>query len=625
MNRIQLFDHMVAINIFHRPSFAEKLSNISSCSELTALLAAMAGYSSRFASPTINGLGSDTVQAAASHDRQPAYFLDIAFTYINKALMEYDDEVPPLCLIQGLIVATHCRLTQGVRGKAWRSLGFCVSLIYESNLHCLYSKKTSRVNDILQWQEDEEKCRAFWAIWEMDVFASTIRRTPTVIDWNHMEVMLPVDDAHWFSGQPTASFFMEADPNQRWKALQESGNPSSKAWYLVINSLMKEAQIVRDMQAVSTTDNNDDHHRRRRTPNQYSSRSASPMEGSELETFANAVCCFSLALPSHLQYRDQYLAFGAPVQGQMESQRQQHCSVYNIYVMTQLAHLMIYRNDAFIIQSSQPETSSGRFAETQADRTALRSSDTENGARQHYYEAADRVLRIVNQSCMEHIQYINPFLSSTIWLAAAVQLVRKHFTRAPSNQSLIRSRFDVLHLTYQRCVGFWDIQNALQRNLELIWEQLELRHKKRENRVPSSSQEASRRAPKHAGFINQIYPDRESIPIQRDATAVQTLRHPTKYLSETPNDLLNSSTYIGPELEITARNSAPQYLGPDTMEILDAISSLHPNENPSSDSSVGAAGSNLVNPMYQLDQAFDWPTFDFPGGLHGLLTGKNPY
>ncbi|KAJ5569121.1 fungal-specific transcription factor domain-containing protein [Penicillium hetheringtonii] len=571
----------------------------------------MAGYASRFASPTLNNPGSERVQTSASHGRQPAWFLDIAFKYINQALMDYDDNVPPLCLIQALIVATHCRLTQGVRGKAWRSLGLCVSLIYESNLHCLDSGKDSRVNNVFQWQEDEEKRRAFWAIWEMDVFASTIRRTPTLIDWNHMEVLLPVDNMHWFAGQPSASCFMQNDPNHRWKALQDSGNPSPKAWYLVINSLMKEAQVVRDMQAVSSTENIHHNHQRHhhRTPYQYSSRPASSIED-----------FFGIG-----DYRDQYLAFRAPGQGQMESQRQQHCSVCNIYVMTQLAHLMIYRNDAFIIQNFQPETSSGQFAGAQAEQTALRLSDTENMARQQYYEAADRILRIVNQSCVEHIQYINPFLSSTIWLAAAVQLVRKYLTRESSNQGLIRSRFDVLHLSYQRCVEFWDIQNALQRNLESIWEQLELRYKKREAQGYSNSQEVSRRATKNGLATNRIYPDRESVPMERDATAAQTLRQPPKYLPEMSNDVLRSPTYIGPELEITAQTNSPQYLSPDAMEILDAINSLNPNGDPSSEASVGATGSNLVSPMYQLDQAFDWPTFDFPGGFHALFTWGNPF
>lgn len=108
-------------------------------------------------------------------------------------------------------------------------------------------------------------------------------------------------------------------------------------------------------------------------------------------------------------------------------------------------------------------------------------------AQQQCYEAADRILRIVSQSCEEHIQHINPFLSSTIWLASAVQLVRKHFSRAPTNQSLIKSRFDVLYLTYRRCVDFWGTQTAMQRNLESLEDQLEARKRKIDTRDSQSS------------------------------------------------------------------------------------------------------------------------------------------
>jgi hypothetical protein len=70
------------------------------------------------------------------------------------------------------------------------------------------------------------KRRAFWAIWEMDVFASTIRRTPTAINWQQMKILLPVDNGNWFYGKPTSSCFMETEPNQWWKVLQDSGNQS---------------------------------------------------------------------------------------------------------------------------------------------------------------------------------------------------------------------------------------------------------------------------------------------------------------------------------------------------------------------------------------------------------------
>ena len=614
------FDNMVAINIFHEPSFAEKLSNISSFSQLTALLAAIAGYASRFGALRTNDVDSDAVQLVAKSHRQPAYFIDLAFKYINEALAECGDEMPPLCVIQALIIATHCRLSQGVRGKAWRSLGLCVSLIYETNLHLLDSGKVIKTEDPHRWQEDEEKRRAFWAIWEMDVFASTIRRTPTTLNWNQMEILLPVDNAHWFTGHPTSSCFMEADINKRWKALQDSGNQSSKAWFLVINSLMKNAQIACDPQGVFAIGDQGYH---QQMPNSQVSLLESAIEARrKSETLANAVRCFTLALPSHLQYRDQYLAFGAPVQGELESQRQQHSSIYNIFVMTQLARLMIYRYDAFRSQNRPTETSGRHPSGNSAGRSTFSLLDTENGALRQYYEAADRILGIVNRCCEDHVQHINPFLPSTIWLASAVQLVRKHFARAQPNRDLVKSRFDVLYLTYKRCVQFWDIQTALQKNLELIEEQLEARNKKPEVRACPSSQEASNRASEDTDRINQPASDQEGPNVERSLNFDWTARQASQYLPETPSVPLTSSAPIDARLDTTAQNHARRYpFVADSMAMLDYVTPPQPSRTQVPDDYMVPPNSHFLDTIYQLDQAFDWPTFDIPGGIYDLLSG----
>jgi hypothetical protein len=77
---------------------------------------------------------------------------------------------------------------------------------------------------------------------------------------------------------------------------------------------MKEAQNTADPQGTSTLDNPGH--------SQFSRRSSTPEPAIEvrqnLETLANAVHCFSLALPDRLHYRGQYLAFGAPVPRQAE-------------------------------------------------------------------------------------------------------------------------------------------------------------------------------------------------------------------------------------------------------------------------------------------------------------------
>ncbi|KAJ5464802.1 fungal-specific transcription factor domain-containing protein [Penicillium daleae] len=643
------FENMVAINIFHEPSFAEKLSNISSLSQLTAILAAIAAYASRFDAPKPTDIARDTAQPTTTSHQQPAYFIDLAFEYINKALVECDDEMPPLCVLQALIVATHCRLSQGVRGKAWRSLGLCVSLIYETNLHLLDSRTALNTKNIHQWQDDEEKRRAFWAIWEMDVFASTIRRTPTAIDWNRMEILLPVDNTQWFSGQPTSSCFMERDPNQRWKTLQDSGSQSPKAWFLVINSLMKDAQIVCDPQEVLGG-----RHYYQPNPNQQLPTAESAVEARQkLETLANAVRCFSLALPGQIHYRDQYLAFGTPVQGEVESQRQQHCSIYNIFVMTQLARLMIYRYDAFRSQSRQSEVN-GHQRSGDATGRGTFSPHGVGGALQQYYEAADGILRIVNRSCEEHIWHINPFLSSTIWLASAVQLVRKHFARLPSNRNLIKSRFDVLYLTYKRCIHFWDTQTALQRNLESIVEQLEAKHNDPDAGDWPHFQETPKRAlednagishsssdrniehirprAKRPGKTRQkpSHPKKEGHFPQPPSTGKLKVISPAQYLSDAPIVPLDNPALIHDGPDMTAQSyTQRQPATAGSMATLDFMSLQQPDRNQTSEDCVMHTDSNTLNSIYlsdiQHNQALDSLSFDFPNGIYDLLAGWTSY
>jgi hypothetical protein len=90
-------------------------------------------------------------------------------------------------------------------------------------------------------------------------------------------------------------------------------------------------------------------------------------------------------------------------------------------------------------------------------------NDTDSLATRQYFEAADNIVTIVNRSCEDHIRYVNPFLSYTIWLGSTVQLVQRIFCPPGANRNLIKSRFEVLHLTYKKFVSFWDIQFACSR------------------------------------------------------------------------------------------------------------------------------------------------------------------
>ncbi|RTE75812.1 hypothetical protein BHE90_009742 [Fusarium euwallaceae] len=468
------FDNMVAINIFHEPSFQEGLKNISSVVQLSALLAAITGYAIRFLPFENNRQVENEIQWREPEMKVPDYFLNMALKLIDQALSECGDEPPSLCVLQALIVITHCQLTRGVLGRAWRSLGMCVRLAYELNLHLVDSRCTlgRDPETIAIWREDEEKRRAWWAIWEMDVFASTIRRTPTAINWTQMEVLLPVPDTCWYRSTPIKSCFFEQDPAQRWWALHETGNNSPKAWFIVINSLMKDGQIISCPRGVPSTRGIDPRQPHGSEREDIRRHHHDDIEESrqKLETLANAVHCFIRVLPDNLHYRHQYLSFHARSPGQTESYRQLHSSIYNIYVMTQLARLMIYRYDVF---GSQTQLSPSRLPGAQGTHGVAAFQDQEAAALGQYFEAADNILTIVNRSCENHVQYINPFLSSTIWLAAAVQLVRKQFGGPSTKTSLIKTRFDLLYLTYKQCIAFWDTKTAMQQNLESLEVQLE--------------------------------------------------------------------------------------------------------------------------------------------------------
>ncbi|KAJ5982936.1 hypothetical protein N7481_005035 [Penicillium waksmanii] len=472
------FDNMVAINLFCEPQFSKKLHGAVSSTHISALLAAMSAYAARFSPEEIREEWTSSPGESCKGQSPVDYFLTLAFKYVNEGLNECGDEPPSLYILQALIIATHLQLTQGVRGKAWRSLGTCIRLAYELDLH-LIDSGCEDLDDFgaEDWCWKEEKRRAWWAIWEMDVFASTIRRTPPAIDWSQIETLLPVEDEHWFDRRPQPSCFMKRDPILRWRTLHESGNQSPKAWFLVVNSLMKEAQIISSPRSIPN-----------RNPSRHQSKHTGSTDGTEsttalseeanqrLETLANSVQCFILVLPKSLQYRNQYLNFEARAPGQVSSIRQDHCSIYNIYIMVQLAKLMIHRYDVFrgLSPGVKWEQEPGNPELQKPNITgSYPISDTNSVALAQYFEAADNILAIINRSTEDHIRYINPFLSSTIWLASAVQIFRQEFEHGETRRTFIKSKFEVLYMTYKQSVSWWNIHTALQQNLEAFEGQLE--------------------------------------------------------------------------------------------------------------------------------------------------------
>jgi hypothetical protein len=117
-------------------------------------------------------------------------------------------------------------------------------MAYEMNLHLIDSarlRSRSSQQSTTNWVQDEESRRAWWSIWEMDVFASTVRRRPTALNWSQNETYLPSSDESWYENRPISGCLLHTSITKRWKVLESSRNRSPKAWFIVVNSLMRDA------------------------------------------------------------------------------------------------------------------------------------------------------------------------------------------------------------------------------------------------------------------------------------------------------------------------------------------------------------------------------------------------
>jgi hypothetical protein len=470
------FDNMTSFSLFHRPSFDSKLRNITSKTQLVALLASMFSFLARFR-PNFESETSrhqeDRGDKPLWLPQPPQYYEDLSEQYVDQAMSECSSEVPPLCLLQSLILLTFQQLIKGVCGSAWRRLGVCIRVAYELNLHHVDIDNVPEEQDITLWRDIEEQRRSWWAIWEMDVFASTIKRCPSGIDWTDNETRLPVSDEHWFNGEFHSSCFLETKPMDRLKALQRCGNEATKAWYIILNSYMREGHVISKFRSP------------RPGTGRHGSSRIMPKDTTKgttesLAALANSLRCFSMTLPKHLRYREEYLSFSSRDPSQVVAVRQQHNDKYSIHVMTQLARIMIHHQDAFrgaqqdlqLVGASDAGKPDFGVA---GDSTylCLRLGPTRKGLQQ-YIDAADELLHIVSQSAEEHVRYVNPFLASTIWYGAAVHRAWKVLAPPRMNHDYIASKFEVMRMNFNNFSSFWDLPRALQENLHTMEDKLRI-------------------------------------------------------------------------------------------------------------------------------------------------------
>jgi hypothetical protein len=468
----EFFDTFTSFQLFRRATFFPKLHHIGNLSQVKALMASIFMFSvrSRDSSPNF---ARTTGENGNQDSNTSEHFCDLAIQYADDAIAECDEneEQLPLNLLQALVLVSHWLLSKSAHGRAWRYLGLAVRSAYDLNLHMVdFGKGPSShlLESPERWAADEEKRRAWWALWEMDVFASVIRRRPMAISWSQNQTLLPAEDEKWEKSEPQQSCLLSPSYVDRWKFLEKTGNQSPKAWYIIINSLMKDAQLLSSPMAHETTPTGEED---RETFNQ-------------LMAMHNVLHCTTEMLPYNLRYENQFLNFSPKDVDAAEapSRRARDAAIYSIHLMIQLARMMTYKFYVFRMRLRWPQlqrelatmkehTKRGTVPERQ-----LGSIVPTNATRQAltlYIAASDSVVDIVQRTSGSHYKFVNPFIANTIWLAAAVQLLHRELIPPQSvDKVLICSNFELLCMTYRQFVKYWDISATLQKNLDTLEEEL---------------------------------------------------------------------------------------------------------------------------------------------------------
>ena len=231
---------------------------------------------------------------------------------------------------------------------------------------------------------------------------------------------------------------------------------------------------------------------------------------SELDIMANCLYCTVASLPSSLLYQGQTLDF-RPRSSSASfdiNPRQEHADKYSIHLMTQLCRFMIYHHK---ICARAPWLSLSKPASDQTPEAIAQA----NSEWSNYMSASDDIVLVVRNSSRDHYKYVNPFLANTLWFAAAAQCACKVFGPPSFNKRLTSSNLDLLKLTIDRFISFWNGTENLNRKLARI-----------EVGLKNLMANADNPNPNHN--LNHPAPDASTMsPSQRDKQTSTTTTHTT--------------------------------------------------------------------------------------------------
>jgi hypothetical protein len=178
-----------------------------------------------------------------------------------------------------------------------------------------------------------------------------------------------------------------------------------KAWYIVANSLMRDAQALSDPRGLFT-----DSWRQ----NSRSGPVFTPVEdksvSESLSIISNSLRCFALALPKALQYHGEYLTFTSSDPITVGTNQQLHVSIHATHLMIQLTHLMVDHYEAFRLSSVHGHTSpTGKSSppsssHQQRQSNLLMLSEQQRQALDRFVLAADNAFTMISRCSDDHTQ-----------------------------------------------------------------------------------------------------------------------------------------------------------------------------------------------------------------------------
>lgn len=482
--RIDLYFEAVAglraFSLFHQPTFSDKIRDIGDHNHLIALFAAMFSISSRWSSTT-----PDDPDGALGSSSPPPHrvFHRLSLTYIDLSLAACTNTAPSLCLLQAMTLAGFYKLAAGVDGPAWRCVGSAIRVAYELRLHLIDYEGLVEVptseSELREWSANEERRRCWWALWEMDIFASTIQRAPTAIDGNMNETCLPVSDDFWFAGKYQASCLVRGVPEERWQRLKATGNQDCFAWCIVLSSMMRDAQVLSRGNIQGIFSNLEPKNNASKLARYYShgyKEKTAEENSQQLASLVRAYHGLLDNLPENLRHRGEPLTFGMDGANNALASRRSCAERYNTRMLAVSAHFMIYQNYVFAgIVDGSISLSFSKGGEDQPGLfTAPHQARNFSVGLKTLLDTSETLLDLLESCPKGHARYVSPYYASTIWIAAALQLF-KEIAMHDDDPISTRYKYTALREAYLEFARLWGTPLILLQTLDSLQTRLRLR------------------------------------------------------------------------------------------------------------------------------------------------------